>query len=516
MFLKEVDPGEVLFILQKLNDKKSADIFKISPKLVKICATELHVKLTCLFNLSFKTGKFPSNLKIANVIPIFNSGSKMECGNYRPISLLPIFGKFFEKIMHSRIYSFIESQNILIKSQYGFQKGKSTEQALVDIQSKIVNSFENKEIPCCIFLDFAKAFDTVNHKILIDKLYYYGIRGSPLDWITSYLTNRSQCVTINNHTSSKLPITCGVPQGSILGPMLFLLYINDIVSSASKVDFQLFADDTCIFFSHKDKQILENTLNSELALIHDWLVANKLSLNVSKSNLLTFRNKNSTEGPMITLKINNEIVAEKAYAKYLGIIFDNKLTWHFHIEHIALKLTKSNGLIAKLRHFISLDKLKLIYNALIQPHLDYGSLSWSSASDSQLNRLTKLQNKTVKLMSFKKRFHSPTPLFLDIKVLPLKQSIMLNQIKFIWKILHHKFPICIEEIFSNNNINLSNRDPESLKLNLPFKITSFGTSFLLFSGIKTWNSIPPNIRLSKSLFSLKRNLKPFLLSKIVL
>ena len=209
----------------------------------------------------------------------------MDCGNYRPISLLPIFGKIFEKIMHSRIYSFIESQNILIKSQYGIQMGKSTEQALVDIQSKIVNSFENKEIPCCIFLDFAKAFDTVNHKILIDKLYYYGIRGSPLDWITSYLTNRSQCVTINNHTSSKLPITCGVPQGSILGPMLFLLYINDIVSSASKVDFQLFADDTCIFFSHKDKQILENTLNSELALIHDWLVANKLSLNVAKSNL---------------------------------------------------------------------------------------------------------------------------------------------------------------------------------------------------------------------------------------
>ena len=147
----------------------------------------------------------------------------MDCGNYRPISLLPIFWKLFEKIMHSRIYSLIESQNILIKSQYGFQKGKSTEQALVDIQSKIVNSFENKEIPCCIFLDFAKAFDTVNHKILIDKLYYYGIRGSPLDWITSYLTNRSQCVTINNHTSSKLPITCGVPQGSILGPMLFLL-----------------------------------------------------------------------------------------------------------------------------------------------------------------------------------------------------------------------------------------------------------------------------------------------------
>ena len=515
MFLKEVEPGEVLNILLKLDTTKAADIYGISPKFVQFCSKELFLKLTKIFNLSFKVGKFPDLMKIAEVIPIFKAGSSMEIGNYRPISLLPIFGKNFEKIMHSRLYSFIESQNILHKNQYGFQKNKSTEQALIDIQSKIVGAFENKETPCCIFLDFAKAFDTVNHHILSSKLHHYGIRGNALNWINSYLTNRKQCVKIGNTLSSELLIENGVPQGSVLGPLLFLIYINDINESSKILNFQLFADDTCIFLSHKNVKSLETCLNTELKNVHHWLAANKLSLNVSKSNVLTFRTKNMHSNPILDLNINGEKLNEKTHAKYLGLIFDNKLLWHHHLDHVASKLIKGNGLLAKLRHFVPSQKLKMLYNALIQPHLDYGSLSWSSAAQSNLDYIQKFQNKSIRTIHFKKTQDATAPLFRSSKILPTKQNIMLNQTKFIWKYVNFKLPPSISEIFNNFNITHNIRNTDDKKLILPHFRTNYGTKFTLFEGIKTWNTIlSGSIRNTKSLCSFKSLSKTLLISTI--
>ena len=205
----------------------------------------------------------------------------MCVNNYRPISLLPILGKCLEKLMHNRLYKFLIHEKILYQGQYGFQRGKSTDHAIFDIHENIIHSLEKGEIPCCIFLDFAKAFDTVNKDILITKLNHYGIRGNALNWINSYLTDRKQCVTVNGETSDFLPVNVGVPQGSILGPLLFLIYVNDLVESSHIIKFVMFADDTCLFLSHKDVNVLNATLNEELPKICDWLTANKLSLNIS-------------------------------------------------------------------------------------------------------------------------------------------------------------------------------------------------------------------------------------------
>ena len=209
--------------------------------------------------ISYK--KFPTRLKLADITPLYKKLDNVSRKNYRPVSLLPLVSKIFERIMYDRLSSFITKYKILFGKQYGFQSGKSTEHALIDIQQNILNAMEKREHPCCVFLDFTKAFDTVNHSILLQKLNPYGIRGNTLKLIESYIADREQCVFVNNTYSDLEKNSHGVPQGSILGPLFFLLYINDISNCSPLLTFYLFADDTTIFLSHKSLKTLESTLN---------------------------------------------------------------------------------------------------------------------------------------------------------------------------------------------------------------------------------------------------------------
>ena len=310
-FIQPITPQEINDLIANLDETKANDSHDIPVKLIKLARHTISLPFSLVANSSFENGIFPGKLKFAKVTPIHKGKSKLELTNYRPISILPIFGKLLEKAMHSRMTNFLDEHKILFKHQFGFQKNKSTTLAILDLYTKLVENIEGKRFSCCIFLDFSKAFDTVNHNILLDKLEHYGIRGIAHAWFKSYLTERKQTVSVNGEMAKDLVINCGVPQGSVLGPLLFLLYINDIYVSSQKLDFHLFADDTSLLFSSKNLQNFEQTVNSELTNISDWLLANKLSLNVSKSNFLIINPHKKKIDKPIVLKIDNENLSKK-------------------------------------------------------------------------------------------------------------------------------------------------------------------------------------------------------------
>ena len=271
--ITHISEEEVLKIIESLPNKSFGPA-SIPLKLLKIVADIIVIPLCHIINLSFSTGVFPEVWKIAKVIPLHKGGSTEELNNFRPISLLSIFDKIIEKLMHVRLYSFFEDNQIFCKNQYGFKKKSN---CALDITDKIKEIVDNGKYGCGIFIDLKKAFDTVNHNILLQKLEHYGVRGAPLAWFESYLTNRKQYVFYNGVASETLNITCGVPQGSVLGPLLFLIYINDLPNISDKLQFFLFADDTNIYFESDDLINLERIVNEEIKKLCLWLNVNRLA-----------------------------------------------------------------------------------------------------------------------------------------------------------------------------------------------------------------------------------------------
>ena len=347
--------------------------------------------LTEIINRSLLNGIYPDLLKLAKVIPIFKTGNSANFSNYRPISLLSNFSKIFEKVFYNRIIDFVNRFEILYPLQFGFPKNHSTVFSLTYLINKIATSIDHNEITVGIFLDLSKAFHTLDHQILFSKLEHYGIRGIALQWTKSYFYNRRQFVQFNVTRSTECFIKCGVPQGSILGPLLFLLYINDLPNATKLAECLLFADDTSIFLSHSDLSYLISTMNAELENINVWMKINELSVNTSKTNYIIFRPKQKSITLNTSVLFDSKPLKRVNVVKFLGIFIDENLTWKFHIDHVCNKMSKSIGIISK-------TKLSLYYT-LIYPYISYYNLVWSSTYVTSLNRIWLLQKRAVRVIT---------------------------------------------------------------------------------------------------------------------
>uniref|UniRef100_A0A8C6SLB0 Reverse transcriptase domain-containing protein n=1 Tax=Neogobius melanostomus TaxID=47308 RepID=A0A8C6SLB0_9GOBI len=288
-----------------------------------------------------KSGIVPSELKIAKVVPLYKNGENASFSNYRPISILPCFSKILEKLVYRRLHQHLIKNNILYNYQFGFRKCHSAHMALIELVDRIYTALGKKEFAIGVFLDLSKAFDTVNHNILLQKLHKYGFRDNVYIWLYNYLTNREQYVSIKNYDSKKNSVEYGVPQGSILGPLLFIIYINDFASVSTTTFPVLFADDTNLFISNRDLKALIKNLNHDLQNYSEWFRANKLSLNVKKSNFMLFAGNKKCERDQIKIYINNEEINSVSSTCFLGVQIDDKLCWKEQVEKVCKKITKS-------------------------------------------------------------------------------------------------------------------------------------------------------------------------------
>ena len=301
--------------------------------------------------------------------------------------------------MYRRIYRFFIKNNVLCKQQFGFRKNHSTSLSLLRVIDSCFSHLDANHKVVGIYFDLCKAFDTVDHVILLQKLYHYGIRGLMYNWIKNYLFNRKQFTCVNDVSSHTGNIICGVPQGSVLGPLLFLVYVNDIANAVPGSDLGLFADDTNLFISDSDINSLQQTANIYLKQMEAWFIANKLSLNIDKTCYSIF-SKGSPQRTNITLCIDNKLIARVPMYKYLGVIIDEFLKWDEHIDYVYKKLLKFIGIFYKLRNIIPHRCMSSLYFSFVYPHLLYGIEVFGNASKSSLDKLCKLNNKLIRILLF--------------------------------------------------------------------------------------------------------------------
>ena len=348
LFLVPITNIEILNMIKQLDPNKSTPSLCPSNKIIKISAPVISPILTAIFNLCLLKGIFPDQFKTSEVIPIYKSGSKFTMSNHRPIAILSPFSKLLEKCIYTRVNKFLNHNKLLYDSQFGFRNNASTENAVLQLYNQLLEKLSNNQISCSIFIDLKKAFDTVDHSILIRKLRRYGVRGIPLKLLESYLTDRLQYTLINNYSSQSKTIRCGVPQGSTLGPLLFLIYVNDLYL-ASKFDLNLFADDAYLAMSNTSSGQLEIDVNNELVKIHNWLNINKLSLNIKKTKFIIFKNTRKNNLYKFNIKFGSQTIEQTEEIKYLGVIIDSNLNWKPHIKFIKNKVSSGCWVLFKLK-----------------------------------------------------------------------------------------------------------------------------------------------------------------------
>ena len=376
LILSPTSPLEVEQICLALDSQKGMGWDGVSPRVIKGVAKELSGSLSRLYNSCMREGFYPDSFKVARVVPVFKAEDPTEFSNYRPVSVLPVLSQIFERVIRNRIVNFLDANEVLIPEQFGFRPGHSTAMAVLEMVEKIRKAWSNKNTAVGVFLDLKKAFDTVDHKILLAKLEHYGIRGTALKLLGSYLDGRSQYVNYAGYESERGPLECGVPQGSVLGPLFFLLYVNDMVRASSNLNLVLFADDTNAFAEGKNLSEVVRKVNEGLSDLSVWFRCNKLTLNLKKTEYVHFRGPGVVSSSQEGIKIGNESIGQVNGVKFLGVWIDEGLRWTGQIDKVRSKVSQLLGVVGRARPNLGRRATLSLYNGLVLPQLQYCLLVW--------------------------------------------------------------------------------------------------------------------------------------------
>ena len=478
--------------------KKAIRENDIDNQILKISNSIISPFLSKIFNFSILQGQFPGSLKIAEVVPVFKKGDLNSLTNYRPISILSQISKIFEKLIFNRINEYLDKYDLISDRQFGFRQNSSTSHAISNIYERIIQKCDKGSYTCCIFLDLTKAFDTVNHNVLLHKLEtLYGFRGIALELMQNYLSNRKQYTKLNDSKSNLSNIKYGVPQGSSLGPLLFLLYVNDL-PMASEFDTILFADDTFLALSDNNLFNLQNRVNTELSKIDFWMKNNKLQVNYSKTHYLLFdKQLNRSCSTNLNISSNSTALKRVKSVKYLGIYIDENLSWSSHIQHLSLHLSRYSGLFYRIRKFLDQKTLCMLYHSLIHSRIQYGIVTWGTANKTLIHELNIKLNNIVRTITYSNRSCPMTPLYKSLNFLKLNDIYSLELAKFMYQLHNKKFKTALKDCFVNiTEIHSHNtRIKRNIVYFKPRVKTSIGKKSLSYRGNEIWGKIESNLKL---------------------
>ena len=512
IFLKPVTTQEMHIQLMKISTKKSSGPDGLHPRFIKDIAMYISSVLAKIINTSFSSGSVPEQWKIARITPLYKGGNTELPTNYRPISILSTLAKIAEALMYNRLNSYLEKFEILSKDQYGFRKKKSTKGALIRFINQVQSDLDKGKFAVAIFVDLKKAFDTVDHKILLKKLDFYGIRGNANLWFKNYLTDRKQYIDCDSISTKMVQVKVGVPQGSNLGPLLFLLYINDLPLCLKHGKCTMFADDTTLYNSSNNSIDVVRKMNVDLENLNQWIAANKLTLNANKTYACIFGSQNRTANVEPMFLINNIPIKKVGYVRYLGIEVDSRLSWSMHIAKLNNKCNQVLGVLAKTRKFMSRETAKLIYYALIHSRIVYCQEIWGSACQTTLTPLIRTQKKAMRIICRVGRSEHSTPLFQELNIRPLNTEIAYRRALLAYEIIKNPNSHDI-------HLNVSHSHPHDTRFRtnnvpLPRKRTwGWGTNGIEYLLIQAYNNLPSQLQAlpPATVAVYKSRLKPYFL-----
>ena len=490
---------KVLKFLSNIDINKATGTDMIGPRLLKFAAPFIADEITFICNQSIAKSVFPSKWKEAKVTPLFKNGPHEDVNNYRPISILPVLSKVLEKHVHESLYDYLHAFQLLHKTQSGFRSQHSCETALVNMIDTWLNAIDNGKMIGVVLVDFKKAFDLVDHQILLNKLEIYGIKDDALSWFDTYLTNRKQQVSINNCQSDFQQISYGVPQGSILGPLLFLLFINDLPLYTNNVFTDLYADDTTVYDIQDSMEQIESNLQSALNGLQIWCKSNGMILNSSKTKVMfvtTNQKRKRLNRQNLDLNFQNEPLNMISSDKILGVYVDNNLTWTDHIKYLTKKIASSIWLLSKIKKFLSQDHRVQFYKSYIQPHIDFCNIVWGSSSECNKLKIFRLQKRACKVI-LDYNVEDSREAMSSLKIMSIYDRLYLRKAKFMFKVFNNLTPSYISENFTRrNNLNTSiNLRSSSAGCFIPPKPrTECFKHSLRYSGCLVWNSLPEDIK----------------------